>query len=390
VPVSDRGVIPPETCAPVAAAVEAVSGGRVAAAYPHIPAPTTVAPSIIRSDRDAIGPRPRRPNSRLLAASPAEPRSTAGCSSFDIAKPPRPLTTRHGRGRKGPRSLPRRPSTRHAPPNAARYADAMLCRHSVVTILAALSALAAGLSSGVQPTTPSPAADVQPSTKNAATEPIPRTDEWWTKRNETFSARARQGAEKGDIGVVFLGDSITQGWEQNGQQVWKDRYTSRNAVNFGIGGDRTQHLLWRIKNGNLDALSSPKAGAAPKLAIILIGTNNCNGTDHTAAEVAQGVSAIVAAVREKLPATKVLLMGIFPRGERPSPIREKIAEINTKIAALHDGSAVFYKDISSVFLDDQGVISKEIMPDALHLSARGYQLWADAIEPDVRDLLGGS
>jgi lysophospholipase L1-like esterase len=266
----------------------------------------------------------------------------------------------------------------------------MLCRHSVVTILAALSSLAAGLSSGMQPTTPSPAADVQPSTKNAAAEPTPRTDEWWTKRNETFNARARQGAEKGDVGVVFLGDSITQGWEQNGQQVWKDRYTSRNAVNFGIGGDRTQHLLWRIQNGNLDALSSPKAGTAPKLAIILIGTNNCNGTDHTAAEVAQGVSAIVAAVRQELPATKILLMGIFPRGERPNPIREKIAEINTKIAALHDGSAVFYKDISSVFLADDGSISKDIMPDALHLSARGYQLWADAIEPDVRDLLGGS
>jgi len=134
----------------------------------------------------------------------------------------------------------------------------------------------------------------------------------WPQRHEKFNARAKQGAEKGDIDLIFMGDSITEGWEGPGKEVWAEFYGNRNAVNMGISGDRTQHLLWRIENGNLEGLEKPKAGHAPKLVVVMIGTNNSAGKDHTAQEIADGVQAVVMAARAKLPQTPVLLLGIFP------------------------------------------------------------------------------
>src|SRR5687767_8720610 len=120
-------------------------------------------------------------------------------------------------------------------------------------------------------------------------------------RHEQFVQRARQG----NVDVLFLGDSITAGWNGAGREVWRDKIEPLKPANFGIGGDRTQHVLWRITNGELDGIS-------PKLAVLMIGTNNSG--DHSAEQIATGVEKIVRTLREKLPQTKVLVLGIFPRG----------------------------------------------------------------------------
>ncbi len=215
-----------------------------------------------------------------------------------------------------------------------------------------------------------------------ALRPVPRTDDWWQQRFRELNERC--AGERVDL--IFLGDSITQGWEGDGKSVWEARYGSRHAINLGIGGDRTQHVLWRLQNGHLAALKA-RAGPAPKAVVVMIGTNNSNGNDHTAEQIAAGVEAIVKLLRAELPQTRVLLLGIFPRGEKPNEQRDKNAEANRIAARLADGDGVRYLDIGDRFLAEDGLLPREIMPDALHLSARGYEIWADAIEPAVADLL---
>jgi beta-glucosidase len=256
----------------------------------------------------------------------------------------------------------------------------------------------------VEPTAPVapsvPAAETRPATDgspaaaeekkpNAAIVPVARVDnERWIARNQEFVDRAKQGAEQGDIEIIFMGDSITQQWETAGEPVWREFYSERKVVNFGIGGDRTQHLLWRIQNGNVEGLAKPKAGHAPRLVVMMIGTNNSNGDDHTAAEIAEGIKACVTAVRERLPETKVLLLSIFPRGETPSPQREKNAEASRLAAAIADDKMVFHLDLTDRFVEPDGTIKKEIMPDFLHLSEEGYRRWASGMEAKLAELLG--
>jgi lysophospholipase L1-like esterase len=188
--------------------------------------------------------------------------------------------------------------------------------------------------------------------------------------------RFLQRAKQGGVDLLFLGDSITQGWHDN--DVWKRFYGPRNAANFGIGGDRTQHVLWRIQNGELD-------GIEPKVVVLMIGTNNADNA--TVDEIAQGVTTTVEELRHRLPRAKILLLGIFPRGEKPNPLREKLGAVNAKIAKLDDGSHVQYLDIGQAFLNEDGTISKEIMPDFLHLTRKGYRIWADAMEPTLWSML---
>src|SRR5216684_6727264 len=137
---------------------------------------------------------------------------------------------------------------------------------------------------------------------NTAIKPVPKDK----KRHEGFVELAR----KGGIEVLFLGDSITDGWRgPAGQESWKKHFEPLHAANFGIGGDRTQHVLWRLQNGELE-------GIHPKLAVLMIGTNNSNGKDNTAEEIADGITAIVKEIQKRSPSTKVLLLGIFPRGQK--------------------------------------------------------------------------
>ncbi len=188
-------------------------------------------------------------------------------------------------------------------------------------------------------------------------------------------------AKEGKTQLVFLGDSITAGWAGNGKDVWAKAFNGYTPANFGIGGDRTQHVLWRIENGELDG------GIKPKAVVLMIGTNN-SGSD-SAEGIAKGVTAIVKTIRAKQPQAKILLLAVFPRGEKasPNPGRDKLKQVNDIIAKLDDNKNVFFLDIGGKFLQPDGSLSKDIMPDFLHLSAAGYQIWADAIELKLAQLM---
>lgn len=209
-----------------------------------------------------------------------------------------------------------------------------------------------------------------------AIKPVPREGGWMT-RHEAMNARVKEG----NVDLVFIGDSITQGWEGRGKDVWQKFYGERNAVNLGIGGDRTQHVIWRLDNGNLEGIS-------PKLAVIMIGTNN-SGT-NTPEQIAEGTTVIVDQLKKKTPKTKTLVLGIFPRGETPADQKRQVNEkTNAIVSKLADDEHVFYLDIGKNFLQDDGTLSREIMPDLLHLSEQGYTIWAESIEPHVAKLMGG-
>ncbi len=195
----------------------------------------------------------------------------------------------------------------------------------------------------------------------------------WMQLHQSFLKKA----EAGNVDLLFLGDSITQGWN-GGRETWNRFYGPRNPANFGIGGDRTEHVLWRIQNGELK-------GIEPKVVVLMIGTNNAGS--NTPDEIAQGITAIVHELRERLPKTKVLLLGVFPRSQKPAAIRERLKSVNEKIAKLDDGSNVHFLDIGQAFLSEDGTISSKIMPDYLHLSRKGYRIWAEAMEPTLWSML---
>jgi lysophospholipase L1-like esterase len=255
-----------------------------------------------------------------------------------------------------------------------------------VTPFLALPALCADEVKPAAPATTTPAAPAKPAkpAKEPADVAAPKRDKdgnvqaGFQARHEAFLKRGKEGK----IGVLFLGDSITAGWG-GAKDTWEKNFGAYDPANFGIGGDRTQHVLWRIENGELD-------GIAPKVVVLMIGTNN--SSSYSAEEIAKADKKIVEQIHAKLPNTKVLLLGIFPRGADPATpnvaaIREKLKTINAELAKLDDGKTTRYLDIGSKFLDANGVLTKEIMPDALHLSAKGYTLWAEAIKPLLDEMM---
>lgn len=224
--------------------------------------------------------------------------------------------------------------------------------------------------------------------KNLAISPQPR-EGGWVKRHESFN----EISKKGEAQLVFLGDSITQGWEGNGKDVWAAKWAPLKAANFGIGGDRTEHVIWRLQNGNFD-------GIKPKLVVLMIGTNNTGhqgrpAAEHggavytsTAEQTAEGVKTILDILGKKLPETKVLLLGIFPRGAtKEDKMRQQNVATNNIISGFADNKRVSYMDIGNTFLQPDGTLPKEIMPDLLHLNAKGYEMWANAIEGKVKELM---
>ena len=225
---------------------------------------------------------------------------------------------------------------------------------------------------------------------HVATTPVAEPNEGKMKRHESFNEISKKGEAK----LVFLGDSITQGWEGKGKATWEKFYAKRNAANFGIGGDRTEHVLWRLQNGNFDGLT-------PKLIVLMIGTNNTGHQNRpmpeinnqiyacSAEQTADGVELILRTLKKKAPQAKILLLSIFPRGETPAdPMRQQNEATNALIAKLADGKTVQHLDIGKTFLQPDGTLTREIMPDLLHLSEKGYDLWAEAIEPKIQELLG--
>ncbi len=237
--------------------------------------------------------------------------------------------------------------------------------------------LASAFAAGPAATAASNLRDARP---EATTTPVPRKDRGWVERQKHLNANVKKNQ---DAELLFIGDSITHGWETGGKEVWQKYYAKRHAVNLGIGGDRTQHVLWRLDHGNLD-------GIHPKLAVVMIGTNNASA-GNTPEEIADGVQAIVEKLRAKLPQCKVLVLDIFPRGPNANDRLRKVNEAtNERIAKLADDQHVFYLDIGPKFLGPDGTLSREIMPDLLHPNAKGYEIWASSIEPTVARLLGES
>jgi len=212
----------------------------------------------------------------------------------------------------------------------------------------------------------------------ATVRPIPRGG-GLLARHKRMNERVKQG----DVVLLMIGDSITQGWEGGGKDVWKKYYAHRKAVNLGIGGDRTQHVLWRLANGNLE-------GIAPKLAVVMIGTNNAG--DDTSEEIAEGIRTIAKLLRERTPKTKVLLLGIFPRGKNDDDAHRRVTMKANEIVAdwveKTDDKMVVYLDIGDHFLGPDRTLSRQVMPDLLHLTPAAYATWAGAIEPTVAKLLG--
>lgn len=184
---------------------------------------------------------------------------------------------------------------------------------------------------------------------------------------------AKRAGETG-AEILFVGDSITEGWETTGREVWDRTYAPRKALDLGVSGDQTQHVLWRIAQGEMDPFH-------PKAVVLMIGTNN-TGSGLSPEATADGVTLVVRRLVAKFPEARILLLAVFPRGEKPGdPMRVANARVNAILSGIADGSRVRFLDLGPAFLSPDGTVSREVMPDALHLSPRGYQIWADAMEP---------
>jgi lysophospholipase L1-like esterase len=211
------------------------------------------------------------------------------------------------------------------------------------------------------------------------------------KRHESFNEISKKGEAK----LVFLGDSITQGWSGKGKAVWEKEWAPLGAANFGIGGDRTEHVLWRLDHGNFDGLD-------PKVIVLMIGTNNTghqgreqkelNGAVYqcTAQDTADGVKLILDKLKTKCPNAKILMLAIFPRGEKPDDkFRQQNEATNAIIKTYADNQTVFFQDIGPKMLQPDGTLTREMMPDLLHPGEKGYQIWTDAIKATVVGWLNG-
>ncbi len=190
--------------------------------------------------------------------------------------------------------------------------------------------------------------------------------------------------EKGDVDLLWVGDSITHFWEY-ASYVYDEFYGNRKTLNFGISGDQTGHVIWRLQHAPLDKIH-------PKMAVVMIGTNNLGSGSSTPAETVEGIQKVVDILKENYPEMKILLLEIFPRDHKPTgKLRQKVDETNEGIRKVYaDGKVenVQLLSLNDLFLTRDGILPVEIMPDFLHPSERGYEIWANAIEPMVIEALG--
>ncbi len=237
------------------------------------------------------------------------------------------------------------------------------------------------------------AAKVSPEqARSLATTPDHRLElRWWRDRHDArLDQKSKALAAGKPFDLVFVGDSITQGWEGAGKKLWAERYSPRNAFNLGFSGDRTEHVLWRQGLGDERGdRNNEFAGLAPKLFVVMIGTNNTGHSEAPPAATAAGITAIVDQLQKQSPESKVLLLGVLPRGMRPDDTKRMLnVRINELIAPLGERDGVEFLDISEAFLNEDGILTKKVMPDGLHPKAQGYKIWADAMEPSLVRLLG--
>ena len=210
--------------------------------------------------------------------------------------------------------------------------------------------------------------------------PTPKFSVWgggssWQGTHSNYVARAKRGG----VNLVFFGDSITQWWP------WKDfkeRYEALGGVNFGMGGDRVENLLWRIENGEME-------GITPKVAVLLIGTNNDFHREDI--PVAKGIAKVVEAIRKRSPTTKVLVLGIFPRGWDKGQFDfyvPHVKRVNAELAKLDNGDTVRFADVGKALPDPDGSWPRSVSSDGLHLAAEGYRRWAVAMKPILAEMMG--
>lgn len=211
---------------------------------------------------------------------------------------------------------------------------------------------------------------------HAAVIPVTRTHKVWMDRHHQLLDRIRQG----NADLLFIGNSITQRWESSGRQVWERYYAHRNAVNLGVDGDGTQHVLWRLDHGEIDGLS-------PKLVVLLIGSNHVNG--YLPSEIADGIKAICCRLRNKLPKARILLLGILPRGDASAAAAYRLNKASELASAIADNRKIFFLNVSEKFLSADGSVSTEMTTiDRVHLSPAGYALLAAELEPTIARLMG--
>ena len=203
--------------------------------------------------------------------------------------------------------------------------------------------------------------------------PEPGPYDWWPVRHESIVNRAKQG----NVDMILIGDSITHNLETSGKEVWDKYYAPRNTVNMGFSSDKTQNVIWRLLNGEIDGIN-------PKLAVIMIGTNNCQYDSPR--EIANGVIKICQILREKLPNTNILLLAIFPRTDVPNGIKVN-SETSMLYSEIADNKWIYFLNINGSFLGPDSVLRTDIFPDKLHPNAQGTQIWAAAMEPIVKQLM---
>lgn len=206
--------------------------------------------------------------------------------------------------------------------------------------------------------------------------------DWWLPRHkEKLEEKRKLLAAGTPPQVVFIGDSITQGWEKEGAKVWQRHFAPLNGLALGFGGDRTENVLWRLQHGEID-------GLAPKAVVLMIGTNNTGHRAEAPETTAAGIQRLIDEIRQRLPATQVLLLAVFPRGEKPDDFLRRINDqVNQRIKGFADGKTVHFLDINAELLNADGTLSKDVMPDLLHPNAQGYALWQRAMAPTLNQLL---
>lgn len=214
--------------------------------------------------------------------------------------------------------------------------------------------------------------------------PQPCMDKQWLGKHNYLASLVTQASRKAPLDVYFLGDSITEFWPEIGKDVWRAEFGRMRVLNCGVSGDTTQNMLYRITHGEFEHIS-------PKVVVVLAGTNNLGLFPQLASEdLARGVSRIISTLRAKSPTRKVLVLSILHSGDPSSPLRTRIRETNVHLASLSDGSSVFYLDIFEAFLDSTGQFLPGASLDGTHLSAKGYQIWADSMRPTLQKLLGNT
>lgn len=225
-----------------------------------------------------------------------------------------------------------------------------------------------------------------PDYRRIAFEPSPLNQAWamprWMQRHEQKLALKQQMLVAGTPPqLVFIGDSITEGWENAGKAVWQQHYAPYHALNLGYGGDHTENVLWRLQHGEVDGLQ-------PKVAVLMIGTNNTGDRQDPPEVTVAGVERILQELRQRLPQTRVLLLAVFPREASADAVLRRINEqINLKLAALADGDKVVFANLNSAMLEADGSLSTSVMPDLLHPQQQGYTIWAEAMQPILARML---